>query len=78
MTASEINEQLFMSFVAGWFVGIVVGAVFGGYHWPDLQSQLGRLLIFSVSSALGTTLLLSMRAARKIAAEFERVRCICS
>ena len=60
ITAREMNERIFMAFPIGWMVGIVVGAVYSGFHWDNLRPELGRTLIFAIGSAQITTLLITM------------------
>jgi hypothetical protein len=63
--AEQMNDRLFMAFPSGWFVGIILGAVYAGFHWNNLPPELGRTLLVAVTSSQVTTLLLTMRIIRK-------------
>jgi hypothetical protein len=66
MTAAKINDYIFMSFPGGWFAGITAGAVYAGFHWNNLQVELGRTLLVAVTIGQLVTLLLVTLAIRRI------------
>jgi len=62
--AASINDRLFPAFVAGWFAGVVCGAVYGSFHWHSLQIEMGRLILLSVTISQVVTLIWSSRIVR--------------
>ena len=57
--ASSLNDYIFCCFPVGWFAGLVAGTVYAGFHWDNLQFEFGRILLLTVTVALGVTYWLS-------------------
>lgn len=56
LTASEVNDYLFMAFPLGWGAGLIAGMIYAGFQWDNLQAELGRTLLVAVTTAQGVTL----------------------
>ena len=48
MTASDINDYIFMAFPAGWFSGCIAGAAYAGFNWNNLQEEIGRTIFLDI------------------------------
>ena len=66
LTASQVNDYIFMAFPAGWFGGIFAGTVWAGFHWTTLQHEMGRSLLAAVTVGQVTTLLRTTFTIRRI------------
>lgn len=66
LTASIVNDRLFMAFPAGWLAGVIAGTAYGIYGWFDLQRELGRTLLVAVTASQIITLLLTTLIVRRI------------
>lgn len=64
-TSGQVNDRLFFPFVAGWFVGIVAGGIYGGFYWDDLKVELGRTVLVAVTTSQFATLLLTTLVVRR-------------
>lgn len=66
LTSGKVNDRLFMSFPIGWFAGLGAGTTWAGFHWNNLQVELGRTLLAAVTVGQLTTLLLVTLMVRRI------------
>ena len=64
--ASAISDRIFLCFPAGWVAGVVAGSVYAGFHWNNLQAELGRTMVLAVTVSLGAAYWLCCRVARNI------------
>lgn len=70
--ADSISDRIFLCFPAGWIVGLIAGTTYAGFHWNELQAELGRTLLLTVTVALGVTYWLCCRVIRRIPIESVR------
>ena len=66
LTPSDINDHLFMAFPLGWMAGLLAGTVYAGFHWGNLQFELGRTLLAAVTVAQCVTAFLITRQVKRI------------
>lgn len=66
ITASAINDRIFLAFPAGWIVGVLAGSIWAGVHWDSLKPELGRTLLIAVTVSQAVTLILTMIILRRM------------
>lgn len=64
--SSSLHDHIFMAFPMGWFAGLIAGTVYAGFHWNNLQVELGRIMLLAVTVALGVAYWLSCRAISRV------------
>ena len=64
--SSSLNDHIFLCFPAGWATGLIAGTIYAGFHWNNLQVEMGRTLLVAVTFATITAYWLSCLVVRRV------------